>query len=372
MVYIYAFLGRLLLYPYLALRAKYLLSPQYLGYFRRLLLIEFGLSTLSLLTHRFIMHPLMSMVMDANLYIFFSLGYVGAFIVALHILRRLLAYAGYSTRERFSPKTRQRIDRSVGLFSLLLFFGIMALGHHSGHTIKVVDYSAANPSHKPLLARVVLVTDLHIGEGGGIEHVKRVVAKVNSLKPDLILFGGDYIDHDPKYAYQADIMAEMRKLRARDGIFFTPGNHEYRVDTTASFKWVEEIGATLLLDSIVYPRDSAYSLIGRRDFVDEARKPLPTLLQNLKPKTYNLLLEHTPEDLDLLETAPLDYALYGHTHAGQLWPYTYVLYLKYRLPYGTEQIGHTRAIVSSGVGAAGTLFRIGTQSEIVLLNLYQK
>ena len=151
------------------------------------------------------------------------------------------------------------------------------------------------------------------------------------------------------------------------------GNHEYRVDTTASFNWVKAVGGTLLLDSIAYPRDGAYSIIGRRDYVDSTRKTLNTLIQELKPRSYNILLEHTPEGLaEDLPNTPLDYALYGHTHGGQIWPYGYALKFKYDLPSGKARFGNTTAIVSSGVGAAGTLFRIGTQSEIILLNLYEK
>ena len=373
MVYIYAFVGRLFLSPLLAYKAKSGCSPTILKLLRRLLLADFILSSLSLAIHRFIMHPVMSLIMDINLYIFFGLGYVGAFVIGLDVVRRALAWAGFSVKDKLGAQGMRRLSRVCTVIAILGFFGIIALGHYSGHHIHIVDYSEKQSPQKKVLARIALITDLHIGEGGGLEHVRRVVNKLNALKPDVILVGGDYIDHNPKYAYQPEIMNEMKRLKARDGIYFVVGNHEYRVDTTASFNWVKAVGGTLLLDSIAYPRDSAYSIIGRRDYVDSTRKTLNTLIKELKPRSYNILLEHTPEGLaEDLPNTPLDYALYGHTHGGQIWPYVYALKFKYDLPYGKERFGNTTAIVSSGVGAAGTLFRIGTQSEIILLNLYEK
>lgn len=222
------------------------------------------------------------------------------------------------------------------------------------------------------LARIVLITDLHIGEGVTLPHVKRVVDSTMALKPDLILFGGDYIDHDIKYAQNPDIVAQMRRLSAPDGVYFVLGNHEYRADSAANFAWAKDLGFTLLRDSIAYPRNGAYSILGRNDYIQKNRKSLEQLLSELKPKPYNILLEHTPEGLDSLKGTNIDLALYGHTHAGQVFPYRYLLYLKYALPYGYTEYEQAKVIVSSGVGAAGALFRLGTTSEIVHITLYPK
>lgn len=371
MVYIYAFLGRLLLYPYLSFRLARLLSSGWSKVCNILIGVEFAFSTLSLLVHRFIMCDVMSIIMDINLYIFFGLGYVTLFLMLLNALHWLLGRYVRPFSSLFSLRVRYGIDWFVACLSSTLFVVLLYMGYQSGHHIRVVDYSP-KAEGREVLAKLALVTDLHIGEGVGDKHVRQVVDTLLSLQPDAILFGGDFIDHDAKYAYQEGIINEMRRLKARDGIYFVPGNHEYRLDSVANFTWVDKVGGTLLIDSIVYPRNGAYSIIGRDDYWhNDTRKPLGTLLDELQPKAYNILLEHTPEGLDSLRGTPLDYALYGHTHGGQLFPYKYLLRLKYDLPYGTQQYGRTQAIVSSGVGAAGTLFRIGTTSEIVTITLYK-
>lgn len=312
----------------------------------------------------------MSLVMDINLYIFFGLGYVGAFVMSLNMIKIALERLfGVSLSKHFGVLARHRIDWLVASLSIVLLFSVWGIGYTSGrHTVVQTygDLSLTQDEER----RVVLVTDLHIGEGVGLEHVRRVVDIVMAQRPHLILFGGDYIDHDGKYAREQRIMNEMKRLQAPDGVYFVPGNHEYRADSTEKLQWVRDMGFTLLVDSIAYPESGWYSIIGRDDYVHrDTRRSLASLLKDLEPRPYNILLEHTPAELDSLVGTKIDYALYGHTHAGQLWPYKYLLYLKYDIPYGRGRYGDTEVIVSSGAGAAGTLFRTGTQSEVVLLKL---
>ncbi len=373
MVYLYAFLGRIFIYPYLAFKLSRFLPDGLCRVLNKLFILEFILSTLSLCVHRFVMHEVMSQVMSINLYIFFALGYTTAFIMGANVLLWCVErLSRRRLRDVLSLKRRQILDITTGLLALGVFVAVLVLGYQGGHNIVVHAYSLGDEREAPL-ARIALITDLHIGEGVGLEHVRKVVQTALDQKPDVILFGGDYIDHDSKYARNPDIMREMKRLSAPDGVYFVLGNHEYRADTLDNMQWVRDLGFTLLVDSIVYPKGAEYSIIGRDDYVREGeRKSLGDMLRDLQPRTYNILLEHTPEDLDSLSATPIDLALYGHTHAGQVWPYEYILRLKYDLPYGFAEFGSTRAIVSSGVGAAGTLFRVGTRSEIVLITLYPK
>lgn len=373
MVYLYAFLGRLLLYPYLAFKLARFLPDRFCRVLNKIIIAEFTLSTLCLCVHRFVMHEAMSLAMSINLYIFFALGYTTAFLMGLNVLLWLLErLSGRRLRDVLSLEQRQGLDILTACLSLGVMALVLVVGHRAGHNVLVHAYSLGDESKAPL-ARIALITDLHIGEGVGIEHIRKVVQTTLDQKPDVILVGGDYIDHDSKYARQPDVMREMKRLSAPDGVYFVLGNHEYRADTLDNIRWVRDLGFTLLIDSIAYPQGAAYSIVGRDDYVREGeRKSLSALIQHLEPRPYNILLEHTPEGLDSLRDKPIDLALYGHTHAGQLWPYEYLLKLRYSIPYGFGTIGDTQVIVSSGVGAAGTLFRLGTRSEIVLVTLYPK
>jgi predicted MPP superfamily phosphohydrolase len=65
----------------------------------------------------------------------------------------------------------------------------------------------------------------------------------------------------------------------------------------------------------------------------------------------------------------VDLSLHGHTHNGQIWPYSLFLQLVFECPYGYYRKGNTQFFVSSGIGFAGPPYRIGTSSEIVVLHV---
>lgn len=376
MVYIYSIIYRLVLYPYLLWRGRKALSHTWYRRLRMTLLVEFLLALLGVLIHRYIEHSLMSFYMSMGLFIFFSLGYASVFALLINGLRLLdERYLGWYAR--LGSRIKLWAERLVWLLSGVIFLGTMYSGYRNvadpaTRYHRLVIDRLANPSipaeHR---LRLALLTDLHIGEGITPGYVEQAVDRTLAEKPDLVLIGGDYIDHDHKYAYTERVMQAMRRLnQAPHGVYYVLGNHEYRVDTLANMRWVEQVGGTLLVDSVAQPAGGLINLIGRDDYVNRSRAMLEQLTQGLDTSRPTILLEHTPEGLDSLKGESIDLALYGHTHGGQLWPMPLLIWLKYGIVSGTERIGQTEVCVTSGIGAAGAPYRIGTRSELVIYDLY--
>lgn len=376
MVYIYSIIYRLVLYPYLLWRGRKALSHTWYRRLRMTLLVEFLLALLGVLIHRYIEHSLMSFYMSMGLFIFFSLGYASVFALLINGLRLLdERYLGWYAR--LGSRIKLWAERLVWLLSGVIFLGTMYSGYRNvadpaTRYHRLVIDRLANPSipaeHR---LRLALLTDLHIGEGITPGYVEQAVDRTLAEKPDLVLIGGDYIDHDHKYAYTERVMQAMRRLnQARHGVYYVLGNHEYRVDTLANMRWVEQVGGTLLVDSVAQPAGGLINLIGRDDYVNRSRAMLEQLTRGLDTSRPTILLEHTPEELDSLKGESIDLALYGHTHGGQLWPMPLLIWLKYGIVSGTERIGQTEVCVTSGIGAAGAPYRIGTRSELVIYDLY--
>ena len=84
---------------------------------------------------------------------------------------------------------------------------------------------------------------------------------------------------------------------------------------------------------------------------------------------YQLLLDHQPYHLERTAKAGIDFQFSGHTHYGQVWPISWIEDAIYECAYGSLTKGNTRFYVSSGIGIWGAKFRIGTQSEYVVLTL---
>lgn len=376
MVYIYSIIYRLILYPYLVYLGKKSLSPRTMRALRLVLAVEFALALVGVLLHRYIQHPMMSLYMTAGLFIFFSLGYASVFALAVNALRLLDKrhlgwYASLGARAK-SVGRRATLAVSALIFFLSAYWGYRNVRYpeviREQLLLERLTGEGAEVKHR---LRLALLTDLHIGEGITPDYVERAVDLTLAEQPDLILVGGDYIDHALIYAQSERVRAAMRRLIAPLGTYYVLGNHEYRADTLGNMAWVREVGGTLLVDSVAYPADSLIALVGRDDYVHRSRARLDALTEPLRPASRPIiLLEHTPARLDSLKASPVDLALYGHTHGGQLWPMAGLIWLKYGIVEGRRLVGSTTVHVSSGIGAAGAPYRIGTRSQIVIYDLY--
>ena len=217
---------------------------------------------------------------------------------------------------------------------------------------------------------IVMASDWHIGEMIRKKHVQHIVKLCNEQNPDLILIGGDLIDYELRLAEKAHIEEDLQQLNAPLGVFMVLGNHEYRANRFAKMRWIEKTGIKLLIDSVIAPPDSSFYLIGRDDYINHrSRASLKSLMQNVDITKPVILLDHRPNRMNETSMNRIDLALHGHTHNGQIWPYSLLLHLVYECPYGYYRKGETQFFVSSGVGIAGPPYRVGTHSEIIVLHI---
>ena len=262
---------------------------------------------------------------------------------------------------------------------VLLFFviaigitGLMIFGYRNVRypTVQHVYITVPKAIDGPDSLTIVLANDWHIGEMIRKKHVQNAVRLCNEQNPDMILIGGDLLDYETRFAEKEKIEEDLQELNAPLGVYMILGNHEYRANRFAKLKWIEKTGIKLLVDSVVAPLDSAFYLIGRDDYINHRnRASLKSLMQNVDISKPVILLDHQPNRMNETAMNQVDLALHGHTHNGQVWPYSLLLHLVYECPYGYYRKGDTQFFVSSGVGCAGPPYRIGTHSEIVTLHI---
>ena len=82
-----------------------------------------------------------------------------------------------------------------------------------------------------------------------------------------------------------------------------------------------------------------------------------------------IVLDHQPIGLDEAAEAGADLQFSGHTHRGQVWPFTRATDRIFELSHGFLQKGRSRFYVSTGLGIWGGKFRIGSRSEYVVIHL---
>ena len=376
MVYLYSVLCCLFLFPYLGWRAGQVLGPRLRRVFWGLLVLIFVLFSIALLIHRRFEADWMSAVMNGSVYIFFSTMYATAVVVGVNILR----YIDARTLKLYAsarPAVKQGAKVVAFIATLAIFFTTMVIGHrnvryprvmYQKYTVKRLVPEGAQPEKR---MRLVFFSDLHIGEAMTPDYIARAVKLIQDQQPDLILCGGDFIDHRAVYAYDPRVMASLRSLHAPLGVYYVLGNHEYRDDLEANIRWVSEVGGTLLRDSIAFPGNGPLTLIGRDDWVNGNRKPFEIIANEADPlRGPVVLMEHTPASIDSIGDSPVDLILCGHTHGGQIWPGQLMVWWRYGMVSGTRPVGEREVCISSGIGSAGATYRVGTRSEIRVYDLY--
>ena len=376
MVYLYSVLCCLFLFPYLGWRAGQGLGSRLRRVFWGLLVLIFVLFSIALLIHRRFEADWMSAVMNGSVYIFFSTMYATAVVVGVNILR----YIDARTLKLYAsarPAVKQGAKVVAFIATLAVFFTTMVIGHrnvryprvmYQKYTVKRLVPEGAQPEKR---MRLVFFSDLHIGEAMTPDYIARAVKLIQDQQPDLILCGGDFIDHRAVYAYDPRVMASLRSLHAPLGVYYVLGNHEYRDDLEANIRWVSEVGGTLLRDSIAFPGNGPLTLIGRDDWVNGNRKPFEVIANEADPlRGPVVLMEHTPASIDSIGDSPVDLILCGHTHGGQIWPGQLMVWWRYGMVSGTRPVGEREVCISSGIGSAGATYRVGTRSEIRVYDLY--
>ena len=262
--------------------------------------------------------------------------------------------------------------------------------------------------------RIVQLSDWHLGTfADRRERVERVVERVNALKPDLIVFTGDLVNHS---AAEAEAFEDvLSRLQAADGVVSVMGNHDYMMynpqfstrERRANVERLQQLqrrmGWRLLLNGHVCIHRGADSIViagtesnGNGLKVSHYERLLKKSYEGVSPQGFHVLLSHYPTywRSHVLPQSPAILQLAGHTHAMQFqiggWSPAAWMYDEW---YGLYDAKHTDAdhdadhdadavsgatgrhsqrrslIVSRGVGSVGLAFRLGAWPEVVEIRL---
>jgi len=216
--------------------------------------------------------------------------------------------------------------------------------------------------------KALLLSDLHLGPINGVAFAERVVRMANQLAPDVVFIPGDLFDGTQ--ARISELLAPFRQLRAPHGVYFSTGNHDEFGNMDLYAAAIEEAGIRVLDNEATVVDGLAVIGIGFAD----ANLPLrmKSILQKLRPQPgmASVLLNHVPTRLPLAEEAGIGLQLSGHTHAGQIFPFTWITRRVFgRFTHGLAYYGSMAVYTSTGAGAWGPPMRVGTQPEMVLIHL---
>ena len=258
----------------------------------------------------------------------------------------------------------------VMIVSALVIYGFINTRNLSVFTKEI---TIAKKKSKLNELNIVAASDFHLTPVNDGKLLKKIVSKINELKPDIILLPGDIIDDKVFILKERNICDELMNLKARLGVYACTGNHEYINGVEESVNYLKELNITTLRDSIKNINDDFY-LIGREDrevdrFSSKHRLKLEEILRGANDDLPKILLDHTPFKLNETKENNIDLQLSGHTHHGQFFPGNLITKMIYEVSWGYLKKNQTHYYVSCGVGTWGPPVRIGSVSEIVNIKI---
>jgi len=283
-----------------------------------------------------------------------------------------LGIRGLSGAEPLSAERRLFIKR--------LFSGVVALWA-AGTTVVAYGEAMGSLSIREVRIRlrrlprqlhgfvIAQLTDMHVGPTLRRDFVQKVVEKTNSMQADLIAITGDLVDGSVENL--SSIVEPLRQLRARHGVFFVTGNHEYYSGVEQWLSEIRRLGIRVLRNERVSVGndDVSFDLVGIDDasaarFGHGHGPDLPGAMAGRDGSREAVLLAHQPRAAFEAERLGIGLQLSGHTHGGQVWPFGRLVRWQQPFVRGLHRLGQLAVYVSCGTGFWGPPLRLRTPAEI--------
>lgn len=236
--------------------------------------------------------------------------------------------------------------------------------------------------------RIAQLSDLHYDDHFSVVPLRKAIAIVNHLQPDLVVLTGDFVTsplRDPRRhntrrgaraaAKAIEPCAELlAQLRAQSGVLAILGNHDVSADAPHVTAVLQSYAIPVLCNrSIPLEREGSRLWLSGVDDVLEGKPNLDLTLSGIPPDEPVVLLAHEPDWADSVVKRPVDLQISGHSHGGQIRlpligaPYLPVLGRKY--PWGLRRIGPLTLYTNCGIGTIRIAMRLNCPPEVTLFTL---
>ena len=245
----------------------------------------------------------------------------------------------------------------------VIFFALqipcIIYGYINSRKIKIKNISIKSDLINKSI-KFVFISDVHIGSNHS-SYLKKIVSEIIKLDPTFLIIGGDLIDSS---SFKIDDLKELKKLKKP--VYFVTGNHEYYIQN--SQKHLDDLHTvgihTLNNESL---QIHGLNLIGISDNITNNLK-INYFDKLFQKELFNILVVHKPSIWKNVSTKA-NLMLSGHTHNGQIFPFNFVVKLQFPENYGLYTRNNNQLYVSSGSATWGPKIRIGSNNEIIRIEL---
>jgi predicted MPP superfamily phosphohydrolase len=219
--------------------------------------------------------------------------------------------------------------------------------------------------------KIVQISDVHLGLEVGKDRLTKIVNMIKDINPDVLLSTGDLVDAATNSLDEYTRL--LNELNPKYGKYAITGNHEYFAGIKEAADFIQKSGFKLLRGEAINV-ENIINIAGIDDstsrmYGDFKNIPEERLLSDIKNDNYTILLKHVPYVTK--RSIPLfDLQLSGHTHKGQIFPFSIIVRLFYPRCAGFWRLGNdTDLYISRGTGTWGPLMRFMAPPEITEIEL---
>jgi len=287
----------------------------------------------------------------------------------LRPLLRMFVSAGQATAHGDIPARAASRAIAIGVLAIGGILGFASiLSARMPATIRTVPVQI--PHWPPTRSgyTIVQLSDIHVGETVGKGFVERIVRQVNEVSPDMVVITGDLVDGGVPDL--GPLVAPLAGLRARDGVYFVTGNHEYYSGAAAWVAYLPSLGIRVLRNErVAIGGEGGFDIAGTDDYTARGHLPdhgedIQRALDGRNPARPVILLAHQPRSFPRASVAGVDLQISGHTHGGQIWPFHYLTRSVQPFLSGLHRAGASQLYVSRGTGYWGPPMRLLAPPEI--------
>ncbi len=239
--------------------------------------------------------------------------------------------------------------------------------------MRVKDYGTIIDKSERKELKIVQFSDTQLGEFFSLEQLEKVVEKINSTEPDIVVFTGDLIDNASQYEEISQIADVLSKINCKIGKYAVYGNHDYGGGAVRYYDSImEQSGFKVLKNSSEYIKlkDANIRIFGADEKLMGGYNAEETM-NGINESDINLLVLHEPDLIDDFKDYPIDLAFAGHSHGGQVYIPFYgpiinnVLSEKYNKGfYQLNNERKTKLYVNTGLGNTKLRPRLGNIPEV--------
>lgn len=313
---------------------------------------------------------------------FFFDTIITSFLIAAFLL--FISLWHDRARHKRSWEQKHKITSAIALVFLAISWLTVFWGSFIEPELIVVNRQSIDlPNYQDEPLQIALISDVHVGPYSQTWFISRVVKKIKTLKPDVVLIAGDIVANDAK---QTKYLTPFAKLATLFPIYAVLGDHDYLVKekgdkVITNDKMAEAIaqamkknGMQVLSNQAVLLKDKIW-LLGIDDLSARKDNLIAAMTQanNNLPK---IVLVQNPDLALHPQAKKLDLIMAGNTHGGQI-----------RLPWlgpmgnipdelgqkydeGLFELNDTRLFITSGISSSGPRSRLFNPPEVALLTIY--